>query len=493
MVRAKCTTALGLLFGLLVGTGCGADAPTATPPEKCSDDECDTDEGAVTKPDAGKPAKPGKPDAKVAEDAGGPAVPASDAAAPVDTGKGAGGGVPCEVAAVVSKHCASCHGEDQKFGAPRALVAAADFRAQSKLETGKSLTAVIPTRFAPSDTNRRMPPTSKPAMTADEQKTLKTWLEQGAKAASPGCAIEAPADAPVTAGGKGGSGGASTMPIEYDDPEMECYKLTTFANGNKAKKYTVAAGTRDAYVNFYMKAPWEGVRYTRAVKVLTDNDKVIHHWLLFNNKSPQRDGQVSPGSGTHGADEELLYGWAPGATPLYLDPDVGQLIEGGSGFTLEAHYNNTGAAGDDASGAELCVTTKVPAHVAGLSWVGSDSIAGTSANGTCRPKSQEIHLIAAQPHMHLKGKHMKVVINRAGGMKETLHDEDFSFENQRYYVLNSVLQPGDTMSTTCSYSSAATFGQSTMQEMCYFFSLHWPAGALTGGTGGLLHGGYSCL
>ncbi|HVZ32273.1 MAG TPA: hypothetical protein VG963_07605, partial [Polyangiaceae bacterium] len=224
-----------------------------------------------------------------------------------------------------------------------------------------------------------------------------------------------------------------------------------------------------------------------------DNASVIHHWLLFNNGSPELDGTAEPGLGTHGADEELLYGWAPGASPLFLDPDVGQKLEGGTGFTLEAHYNNPGFDGPDASGAKICVTKKVPTHEAGLSWVGTDAILGTSATGNCTPQPTEIHLIAAQPHMHLLGKHMTVVVNRANGQQETIHDADFSFENQRYYVLNTVLKPGDTMTTTCDYSGFATFGRGTMEEMCYFFTLHWPAGALTGGVGGILHGGYSCL
>jgi Copper type II ascorbate-dependent monooxygenase, C-terminal domain len=89
---------------------------------------------------------------------------------------------------------------------------------------------------------------------------------------------------------------------------------------------------------------------------------------------------------------------------------------------------------------------------------------------------------------------MKVVVNRAGGMAETIHDEDFMFDNQRYYVEHTVLMPGDTMTTTCTYSAPATFGPSTSQEMCYFFSLHWPAGALRSlGTGTIIHGADSCL
>lgn len=412
---------------------------------------------------------------------------------------GAGGGVPCDVAAVVSKHCAECHGAPLAFGAPMPLLTLADFQNASFSNKAKKVHELIPDRLAPADTNRKMPPTSKPAMSASELSTLSSWASGGAKSASPGCPISDMSSTPANpdAGvkpGAGGSGGAHITPIDYNDPDLECYNLVAYANGNKMQKYPVAAGATDAYINFYFKAPWTGDRYTRYVEIITDNKAVIHHWLLFNNKSPGKDGTVMPGSGAHGADEELLYGWAPGASPMYLDPDVGQKLEGGTGFTLEAHYNNPArTVGPDASGAKLCVTKKVPAHEAGLSWVGSDSINGTSAVGNCNPQDKEIHLIVAQPHMHKKGKHMKVVINRANGMKETIHDEDFSFENQRYYPLNVVMQPGDTMTTNCSYSAFSTFGRGTEQEMCYFFTLHWPAGALTGGFGGVLHGGYSCL
>jgi hypothetical protein len=415
-----------------------------------------------------------------------------------EVGSSSAAGVACDVAAILSKHCAECHATPLAFGAPMPLISPADFQAASFSNKLRKVYELIPDRLAPTDNNRKMPPTSKPALTASELATLKAWASAGAQTASSSCTVSDSSgsttpDAGVSAGA-GGSGGAHITPIEYNDPDMECYNLVAFANGNKTKKYVVAGGTTDDYVNFYYKAPWTGTRYTRSVEVITDNKSVIHHWLLFNNQSPGNDGTAVSALGTHGSDEELLYGWAPGASPMYLDPDVGQKLEGGTGFTLEAHYNNPSfSAGPDASGAKLCVTKKVPAHEAGLSWVGTDSILGTSAEGTCDPQDKEIHLIVAQPHMHKMGKHMKVTVNRRGGKQEVIHDEDCSFENQRYYPLNVVLQAGDTLTTQCDYNGLATFGRGTNEEMCYFFTLHWPAGALVGGLGGILHGGYSCL
>ncbi len=410
-------------------------------------------------------------------------------------------GVPCDVAQVVSARCTGCHQTTPKFGAPMPLMTFADFHAPAHSNATRMVYQVIPERINPTDPAKRMPPTSVPALTAAENMTIAQWVAGGAMAAASSCPITAanlvPGDTPDGGTGTvsmGGSGGASIEPIQYDDPEMKCYDFLAHAAGDKNAPYTQAPG--EQYMEFDFAAPWTGTVYQRATKLVIDpNSQVVHHWLLFKQSGPVTDGAVTPGTGVH-PDGILLHGWAPGASPLYLDPDVGVKLESTVGYELEVHFNNpTGAPGDDHSGAELCVTPKVPAHVAQISWVGTDSISGLTASGTCSPNaSEDIHIIAAQPHMHLKGNHMKVVINRAGGGMDVIHDEDFMFENQHYYVENAVLHPGDTMTTTCSYSSPATFGPSTNQEMCYFFSLAWPAGTLVmPGIGTALHGADSCL
>jgi hypothetical protein len=418
----------------------------------------------------------------------------------------ASGDVPCEVAKVISARCSGCHQAQPKFGAPMALMTTGDFQATAKSNPTRKVYEVVPERIDPTDVARRMPPTSLPALTDSEKQTLRSWLQTGAATSASGCVVTATdlvANGAAGAGGSTGasgsaalSGSASTTPIEYNDPDMKCYKFLAHASGNMTAPYTQGAG--EQYVNFTFKAPWQGDVYSRAIKLAIDpNSKVIHHWLLFKLSGATTDGGVTPGaSGTH-PDGIMLHGWAPGATPLYLDPDVGMKLEGNVGYELEVHFNNsTGSPGNDQSGAEVCVTTKVPSHLAELAWVGTDSISGTSATGNCAPTStQPIHIIAAQPHMHLKGRHMKVVINHKAGGQQVIHDEDFSFDNQRYYVIdNAIMLPGDTLTTTCSYSEPASFGMSTNNEMCYFFSIHWPAGALRSpGVSSVLHGADSCM
>jgi hypothetical protein len=388
------------------------------------------------------------------------------------------------------------------------LMTLADFQAPAKTNGAMKVYQMIPGRISPTDPTRVMPPTSATALTAAENQTITKWVTAGAMASANSCPITAadivnnPTGNPPTtdAGtvippGPVGMGGASITPIEYNDPNMKCYKFLAHATaGIGMGPYSQPPG--EQYMEFEFAAPWQGTVYERAMKLAIDpNSQVIHHWLFFKLSAAVQDGSVQPGSGVH-PDGILIHGWAPGATPLYLDPDVGVALESTVGYDLEVHYNNpTGAAGNDQSGGELCVTTTVPTHIAELSWVGTDAIAGTSASGTCTPTGPfPIHIIAAQPHMHLTGNHMKVVVNRAGGTQDIIHDMPFMFENQRYYVEDVTLMQGDTMTTTCTYSAPATFGSSTSNEMCYFFSLAWPAGALTmPGTGTFLHGADSCL
>ena len=210
------------------------------------------------------------------------------------------------------------------------------------------------------------------------------------------------------------------------------------------------------------------------------------------------DGAVDGSSGAH-PDGELVHGWAPGGNALDFrnkGVDVGFEFPAGTGFALELHYNSSDAAAMDASGVEVCVKKKSPRTSPACRGSARDAIFGLSAQSTCNPISSEpIHIIGVSPHMHLKGTHMKGIINRKDGTKETLHDGAFDFNNQTWYSADFTLNDGDTITTTCTYNGFATFGKATSEEMCYLFTVAYPKNALS--DGGLLgtatHGGGACL
>ena len=464
------------------------DDDSSNADDDSDDDEDDDTKSPPNKRDASttKPTGDAGTGSKVDGSAGGGKGDAS-------TGGGAGGGaIPCEVAEVVEKHCGSCHG-DKPVSANFSLSKLEHFTGESASDDTKKMHEVALTRVSATD-KKRMPPTSEDALSADELKTLTDWLKGGAKAGT-ACTSEGGGDAGAPAGGnKGGSGGAHATEIVYDDPEMKCYKLTAYSKSDRTKPYNVPT-TPDYYVAFNVKAPWQGKQYVRSFRSHVDNGPVLHHWLLFKQPTGGAETVTENALGAH-PEGQMLYGWAPGGDDMFFDPDVGMEVDGSVLYQLEMHYNNkTGGPVPDSSGVEICVTPKKPTHVAGLSWVGTDNINGTSATGRCAHSSQApIHLIAAQPHMHTKGKHMKVTLTRKAGGMEVIHDKPFDFEYQKSYVLDTLIQPGDVMHTTCTYSSPASFGKATSAEMCYFFSIHWPAGALSSfGLGTVIHGANSCI
>jgi len=435
--------------------------------------------------------------------AGGPALAeAGTTGVTASAGSGSAGAtpatassVPCDVAAIIGTHCTGCHQNPTKVGAPMPLLTLADFHAAAVSDASRKVFEVIPERLDPVDPTKRMPQPPLPALSDVDKSTLRAWLSVGAPASSDQCAIavtELPGstEAPL---GMATTGGAHTEPIAYDDPDMKCYKFLTHARGDMNAPYVQGVG--EQYLNFSFAPPWTGTVYLRATKLANDpNSRVIHHWLLFKQSAPVTDGAIAVGTGAHPSGT-LVHAWGPGATPLYYDPDVGIALEDTVGYLLEAHLNNsTGGPGEDHSGAELCVTPHEPEHVAELVWVGSDSIFGASATGNCSPNGPfPIHVIAAQPHMHKLGTHMKVTVNRANGGADVVHDLDFAFDTQQYYVEDFELNEGDSMTTVCSYSGPASFGTSTNSEMCYFFSLAWPVGSLRMGGGSLIHGPASCM
>ena len=258
------------------------------------------------------------------------------------------GDTPCEVASIVTEHCTSCHAATPRFGAPMPLMSTADFQKPAKAGATMLVHQSALARIRETDPARIMPPVGSSKLSASDLETFGAWLTAAAPPSmTPACSIMAKSRPPEA--GTGGtlppstrSGGATIEPQEYDDPEMTCHKFLTHARGDLDAPYMQGPG--EQYVNFTFKAPWTGTAYLRAVKIAVAEDApAMHHWLLFKDTRMKTHGQVDEVGllGVH-PDSELLYGWAPGATPLYFDPDVGMELPGNVSYTLEAHLNNAG-------------------------------------------------------------------------------------------------------------------------------------------------------
>jgi mono/diheme cytochrome c family protein len=411
----------------------------------------------------------------------------------------AGSTMPCDVAKIVNDHCATCHAETPKFNAPMSLVRADDWGKTAPVSGSQPVRDVAARRIRAEGPARMPPPGTVEALQPAELEALSAWLEAGAPGVADGCSIAG--SSPIEGGTaellpRPTTTGTLLGPYEgWDADGVECYPFVTYQPGaaDKATPYRVGTAT-DQYMGFGFKPPWQGTRFVRSFRSIIDNEQVLHHWILFEEPSAQ-DGSVSEIVGAHPGGQ-MLHGWAPGGSDLYFTPDVGIRMESNTSYLLEVHYNSSDPSAVDASGLEICVTEAPPENEAIISWLGTDRINGTSATGTCQPRTDEpIHIIAGTPHMHLKGSHMRVVVNRDGGGTDVIHDEAFSFENQRGYAEDVVIQPGDSITTSCTYTAPSAFGKGTNEEMCYWFALAYPAGALADGGffGTLVHGENACL
>jgi hypothetical protein len=373
-------------------------------------------------------------------------------------------GLPCDVKAIIETNCATCHGATPTFGAPMPLVSATHFRAKAQTTNA---TVGQQTLVRLDDNHRPMPPPPNERLSSADHDVLKRWIESGAPDGTCG---------PATSGAGGAGMGGMPEPLPAD---VTCYDLTARASAAGAK-YSVPT-TPDLYQCFQYSPPW-GAKKVQVVsaKPLIDNAQVLHHWNLYNSPDAVTDGTNGGCSGAH-PNAALIAGWAPGGQDLVLPPDVGLRTEPG-GFSLEMHYNNQLGAGQmDASGVRVCVTEKMRPKEAAVHWLGTQSLNKLTATGTCTPSpfiQEPVTIISSSPHMHLQGRHMKTVINRKDGRSEVLIDKPFDFNTQIAYPTPAVINPGDTLSTTCTFATPTPFGQGTNEEMCYNFVMAYPAGGL---------------
>ena len=217
-------------------------------------------------------------------------------------------------------------------------------------------------------------------------------------------------------------------------------------------------------------------------KPLTDNKKVIHHWILYNGMAN-------------------LVGWAPGSSGAIYASDVGVDMPSEPGsLRLDMHYYNLTGTQDefDRSGVSLCVVKgehlrpKVAAVHGGFAvfspLMAPANTRGYELNGQCTVRaSTPITLVRLSPPAHTRSRHMKAVLDKKDGTDTVLHDADFSFYEQVAYPFEPavILEDGDVMKTTCTYDNDSArnigWGEDTADEMCFHWGFYYPKGGFTCG------------
>jgi hypothetical protein len=450
---------LALLLSTLL-PACGSDGASAADETEGCDGACETESGDAADETAG-------PDDGPDPDGG-----SSD-------GDPAGPAVPCEIQALLREHCGECHAEPPRYGAPMSLVDYDHLQMPAASDVTRSVWELAVERM--NDPVSPMPPGGD--ITPEDRDTLLAWLEAGAPASE---AAEACDDEPVDPG----------EPVGPD--ALPCTPSQTFTahGGNPQEPFHVPAqGADDLYQCFTFHSPVAEGEQAIAWAPIIDDERVVHHWILYRTTTPQPDG----GSGICNmpGDAKFVAGWAPGGQNFIMPDDVGLELGGPDVYyILQLHYHNTANHADsfDASGVAFCTVDEPRPQLAGMITLGTvflDIPPGAQdhdESGVCPSwitsfMPEPLTVISSFPHMHELGRSFTTEILRGGSETDIDMLTDvpiYDFQSQTFYVNDPPLQihPGDALRTTCTYDNPTDqpvhFGEATTEEMCLNFIMAYP-------------------
>jgi mono/diheme cytochrome c family protein len=400
--------------------------------------------------------------------------------------------LPCEIAGLLEKHCASCHGAETQSGAPMSLVTWNDLQKPGARTSARTTRDLVLERIK--SASAPMPPAPFPRLSAAEIATYEQWLSKGAAKGTSTSCQSTPAmpsgDAGVTMG---------NLPKPNDCESTFTLKAHGASGETDTSKFRVSptpALEGNQYHCFFFKPPYGAGQSMLWYDSILDNRARLHHWILYATENATQPSGTSAPCNAAQPGAYFVAGWAPGATNASVPPDASLALPSGpnAGLILEVHYyNETGKEQLDGSGLTFCTAKEsARAHVAGMHTLGSEAICvapGARAHevvGQCTPRSDrgDIHITGVWPHMHKIARRQRIVIKRKNGASEVIHDEPFDFNSQIFYPKGDiVVRAGDTVETHCYFDNDGTqevhFGERTQDEMCYAFVAAWPAGALT--------------
>lgn len=396
-----------------------------------------------------------------------------------DDGEPSGPAVPCEVQELLREHCGDCHADPPRYGAPLPLVGYDHFQVPAASDVSRSVWELAIERMT--DPVSPMPPNGDIA--PEDRDALLAWLEAGAPEAAEGEQCD-------------------DVPVDPEDPvgpdALPCTPTQVFTAHGEADDepfHVPAQGAENLYQCFTFQSPVAEGEQATAWAPIIDDERVVHHWILYRTTTPQEHGGSGPCNMP--GDAKFVAGWAPGGQNFVMPDDVGLELGGPeTWYILQLHYHNQAGYADsyDRSGVALCTTEEPRPLLAGMITLGSvllDIPAGAQGHeesSVCPSwitsfMPEPLTVIASFPHMHQLGRAFSTELLRGGMASEVDMLTDvpvYDFQSQTFYVNDPPLQimPGDALRTTCTFDNPGPqtvhFGEATEDEMCLNFIMAYP-------------------
>ncbi|HVG20202.1 MAG TPA: thiol-disulfide isomerase [Blastocatellia bacterium] len=380
-----------------------------------------------------------------------------------------------DVAPIFYSRCVECHRAGE--AAPMSLLSYKEARPWARSIKEKVVTREMPPwhadpHFGEFSNDRRLTPS--------QVETIVAWVDGGAKEGDPKDLPPAPKFV------EGWSIGKPDVVLQMTE------------------EFSLAAAGPDEYQYFEIPTNFKEDRYVQMAEARPGNRKVVHHIIAFiqpppKDGKPQRkltkediekyqaerekesifyrdghlmrmkpdvpvydDGCALPNGGggesrdvtkrDEGGLGNLLVGYAPGMNPAILEAGTVKKIPAGSKIVLQMHYSKaTGKAEKDRSMIGL-IFAKEPAEKESVTRPISNTYfmvppgADNHKVTACWAAPDDLHLVTLMPHMHLRGKAMKIEAFYPDGRKDVLLNvPNYSFSWQTvYYLKNPAAIPKGT-------------------------------------------------
>ena len=221
--------------------------------------------------------------------------------------------------------------------------------------------------------------------------------------------------------------------------------------------------------------------WVKGVAVDPGNRSVVHHAIVFLRPP---DGSDFNGFG-------LLGGYVPGQKSLQLPTGYAQRIAAGTLLAFQLHYTPTGRPEEDLTriGLILADPAEVTHEVYTVGGIEQDfeippGASEYTVSGQMRGIPKEGKLLAINPHMHLRGRAVRLFADQASGSETLLSVPHYDFNWQHNYAFADPLNLSDVEQVRFEMtydnskgnpfnpdpSEYVTWGDQTWEEMAVVFA-----------------------
>jgi peroxiredoxin len=299
------------------------------------------------------------------------------------------------VAAILQKNCQECHRPGQV--GPMSLLSYED-----ALGWAESIREVVEERIMPPwyADPRHGQFSNDRSLSKEDRDTLLAWIKQDCPKGDPN---HLP---PARKFPQGWSIGQPDVVFSMSDP------FTVPAKGGKN-------GIRYQY--FQVDTNFDEDRWIQAAEARPGNRAVVHHIIVYVQKSGERNQQKPP----DGIGDGLLVAFAPGELPAVFAPGTAKKIPKGARLLFQMHYTPNGVEQTDRSSVGLIFAKEPPGHEMRTRAIAQQRLTIPPGANNYEAKrvttfTENARVYSFMPHMHLRGKDFEYRVVYPDGKSDIL-------------------------------------------------------------------------